>query len=191
MKDYSGTYKINLVPSCTVREGTEYREPLRCNPQDPVPFELPIHFQQVSDPVPTQFSLDTQFHITRRRDVWLSQDSTNSTEDVDVSFVKGTIFGLGERDLLVEHETAARRKKMSPLRLSELANLLRMSPCHNDGVCLHKVFFFFLSHECFIVDQRTKRSHRAMRETWTSARTRGRVLLVQNMKLVTASIHQS
>ncbi|CAN8012309.1 unnamed protein product, partial [Ixodes pacificus] len=93
VKDYSGTYKINLVP-CTVREGADYSDPPRCNPQDPVPFELPIHFQQVSDPVPTQFSLDTQFHITRRRDLWLSEESANLSDDVDVSFVRGDkIYG--------------------------------------------------------------------------------------------------
>ncbi|XP_064481470.1 FRAS1-related extracellular matrix protein 2-like isoform X1 [Ornithodoros turicata] len=93
VKDYSGTYKINLIP-CTVREETEYSEPLPCNPQEVVSFELPIHFQQVSDPVPAQFTLNTQFHVTRRRDLWLTGDYSESSEDVDVSFVKGDkIYG--------------------------------------------------------------------------------------------------
>ncbi|KAH8040785.1 hypothetical protein HPB51_012955 [Rhipicephalus microplus] len=91
VKDYSGTYRIHLVP-CTVREGSPFSEPMRCTPQEPVPFELPIHFQQVSDPVPTRFSLDTQFHITRRRDVWLrrpEQQRPDDDDDVDVSFAPG------------------------------------------------------------------------------------------------------
>lgn len=96
VKDYSGTYRIHLVP-CTVREGAEFSEPMRCTPQEPVPFELPIHFQQVSDPVPTRFSLDTHFHITRRRDLWLRQEPDQqqaAADDVDVSFVRGDkIYG--------------------------------------------------------------------------------------------------
>uniref|UniRef100_L7LZ28 Putative fras1-related extracellular matrix protein 2 n=1 Tax=Rhipicephalus pulchellus TaxID=72859 RepID=L7LZ28_RHIPC len=98
VKDYSGTYRIHLVP-CTVREGTLFSEPMRCTPQEPVPFELPIHFQQVSDPVPTRFSLDTQFHITRRREVWLRRAEQHPMDqqpddDVDVSFAPGDkIYG--------------------------------------------------------------------------------------------------
>ncbi|KAH7953982.1 hypothetical protein HPB49_014729 [Dermacentor silvarum] len=99
VKDYSGTYRIHLVP-CTVREGARFSEPMRCTPQEPVPFELPIHFQQVSDPVPTRFSLDTQFHITRRRDLWLRRaeqqpiDRQAEADDIDVSFAPGDkIYG--------------------------------------------------------------------------------------------------
>ncbi|XP_075544224.1 FRAS1-related extracellular matrix protein 2-like isoform X1 [Dermacentor variabilis] len=95
VKDYSGTYRIHLVP-CTVREGSRFSEPMRCTPQEPVPFALPIHFQQVSDPVPTRFSLDTQFHITQRRDLWLREpvDLQADADDVDVSFAPGDkIYG--------------------------------------------------------------------------------------------------
>ncbi|XP_013783559.1 FRAS1-related extracellular matrix protein 2-like, partial [Limulus polyphemus] len=93
VRDYSGNYDIKLIP-CTATDDMEYSRPLECNPRDPITFDLQIRFQQVSDPVPAEFSLNTQFHLMRKKALWLSDGSMGFGEDSDVSFVPGdTIYG--------------------------------------------------------------------------------------------------
>jgi len=50
-------YHVHLVP-CTTSPGQSYSIPIVCDPRDLVIFELPLRFQQISDPVPTKFSLN-------------------------------------------------------------------------------------------------------------------------------------
>ncbi|KAG1699840.1 FRAS1-related extracellular matrix protein 2 [Nymphon striatum] len=65
-----------------------------CNPRDPIEFDMQVRFQQVSDPVPEKFSLNTQFHLMRKRSVWLSDETAALASNTDVSFTKGdTIYG--------------------------------------------------------------------------------------------------
>ena len=54
-----------------------------------MPFDLQIRFQQVSDPVPTEFSLNTQFHLLRKKSLWLSDGSMGFGEGIDTSFTAG------------------------------------------------------------------------------------------------------
>ncbi|XP_071035799.1 FRAS1-related extracellular matrix protein 2 [Parasteatoda tepidariorum] len=93
VKDYSGLYNVKLIP-CTVTEEMQYSYPPQCNPRDPVDFDLHVRFQQVSDPVPTEYSLNTHLHLMRKRDLWLSNGSMGFGEDSDASFVPGdTVYG--------------------------------------------------------------------------------------------------
>ncbi|XP_071544014.1 FRAS1-related extracellular matrix protein 2-like [Panulirus ornatus] len=93
VQDYSGSYVIHLLP-CTVNEDVAYSFPLICNPQDLIMFDLKVRFQQVSDPVPEQFSLNTLFHLMRQRDLWLSELTTDFDTESDVSFYPGDrIYG--------------------------------------------------------------------------------------------------
>ena len=49
-----------------------------------------VRFQQVSDPVPAEFSLNTQFHVLKRREAWLAADHTAIRQaDTDVAFAPG------------------------------------------------------------------------------------------------------
>lgn len=52
-------------------------------------FDLPIRFQQVSDPVAAQFSLNTDFHLVRKRDLWLSDGSMGFGDESDAAFAPG------------------------------------------------------------------------------------------------------
>lgn len=88
MRDYSGLYHVKLVP-CTVTEEVAFSVPPQCNPREPVSFELHVRFQQVSDPVPAQYSLNTRLHLMRKRDLWLSNGTMGFGEDSDASFVQG------------------------------------------------------------------------------------------------------
>lgn len=92
VRDYSGLYIVRLVP-CTVTEDIEYSLPLECTPRNPITFELPIRFQQTSEPVEANFSLDTRFFLLNRQEQWTSNKFTGS-EATDVAFTKGsTIYG--------------------------------------------------------------------------------------------------
>ncbi|KAK6168396.1 hypothetical protein SNE40_020939 [Patella caerulea] len=88
VKDYSGMYNIKLVP-CTTPMDQEYSLPVTCNPRDALSFDLPIRFQQVSDPVPTRFSLNTDFHLMRKRELWLSDGSMGFGDGTDAAFTTG------------------------------------------------------------------------------------------------------
>ncbi|KAK3099400.1 hypothetical protein FSP39_003828 [Pinctada imbricata] len=91
-EDYSGMYHISLIP-CTTPIYQQYSLPIICNPQDHVTFELPIRFQQVSDPVPAEFSLSTDFNLMRKRSLWLSGNK-GFGEDSDAAFAPGDkIYG--------------------------------------------------------------------------------------------------
>ncbi|XP_054706772.1 FRAS1-related extracellular matrix protein 2-like [Uloborus diversus] len=93
VRDYSGLYHVKLIP-CTVTDNVEFSTPPLCNPRDPVSFDLHVRFQQVTDPVPTEYSLNTQLHLMRKRDLWLSNGNMGFGQDSDASFVAGdTVYG--------------------------------------------------------------------------------------------------
>ncbi|CAL1537799.1 unnamed protein product, partial [Lymnaea stagnalis] len=79
LRDFSGTYMVQLIP-CIVSLDPKFNQPNGCSPQTPLTFELPIRIRQVSDPVPSKYSLNTNFYLTRRRDLWLS-DNDNGIKD--------------------------------------------------------------------------------------------------------------
>ncbi|KAM6270253.1 FRAS1-related extracellular matrix protein 3 [Porphyrio hochstetteri] len=93
VRDYSGTYTVKLVP-CTTAPGQQYALPVVCNPQDPIAFDLDIRFQQVSDPVAEEFSLNTQMFLLSQKELWISDGSMGFDEGADVAFAKGSeIYG--------------------------------------------------------------------------------------------------
>ncbi|XP_032811128.1 FRAS1-related extracellular matrix protein 2-like [Petromyzon marinus] len=93
VRDYSGTYTVKLIP-CTASPNQEYSIPAVCNPREPITFHLDIRFQQVSDPVATEFSLNTQMHLLSKKALWLSDGSMGFGEGTDTAFTEGsTIYG--------------------------------------------------------------------------------------------------
>ncbi|XP_064861131.1 LOW QUALITY PROTEIN: FRAS1-related extracellular matrix protein 2a [Oncorhynchus nerka] len=94
VRDYSGPYRVNLIP-CTTVQNMEYTVPPVCNPGEPVPFHLDIRFQQVSEPVSVEFRLNTQIFLLSKRNLWLSDGSMGFGQESDVAFSEGdTIYGL-------------------------------------------------------------------------------------------------
>lgn len=91
VRDYSGTYTVKLVP-CTTLSHQEYRLPVICNPREPVTFDLDIRFQQVSDPVAAEFSLNTQMYLLSKKNLWLSDGSMGFGQESDVAFAEGDII---------------------------------------------------------------------------------------------------
>ncbi|KAL4230245.1 FRAS1-related extracellular matrix protein 2 [Mactra antiquata] len=93
-QDFSGDYKINLVP-CYASLTQSYTLQPECSYGNPMTFDLPIRFQQVNDPVPAKFSLNTQFYLIRKRDLWLSESLQGlSLREEDTAFAPGdTIYG--------------------------------------------------------------------------------------------------
>ncbi|KAL0994887.1 hypothetical protein UPYG_G00128790 [Umbra pygmaea] len=93
VRDYSGLYTVKLLP-CTTAQNLEYSIPPVCNPRDPLTFDLDIRFQQVSDPVAVEFSLNTQMFLLSKRSLWLSDGSMGFGQETDVAFSEGdTIYG--------------------------------------------------------------------------------------------------
>ncbi|XP_009868673.1 PREDICTED: FRAS1-related extracellular matrix protein 2-like, partial [Apaloderma vittatum] len=93
VRDYSGTYTVKLIP-CTAVPGQQYTLPVICNPQDPIVFDIDIRFQQVSDPVAAEFSLNTQMFLLSKKELWISDGSMGFEEGADVAFTKGSeIYG--------------------------------------------------------------------------------------------------
>ncbi|NXV33419.1 FREM2 protein, partial [Rissa tridactyla] len=93
VRDYSGTYTVKFIP-CTAAPGRQYALPIICNPQDPIAFDMDIRFQQVSDPVATEFSLNTQMFLLSKKELWISDGSMGFGEGADVAFTKGSeIYG--------------------------------------------------------------------------------------------------
>ncbi|XP_028818661.1 FRAS1-related extracellular matrix protein 2b [Denticeps clupeoides] len=90
IRDYSGTYTVKLVP-CTAPPNLEYTIPPMCNPREPVTFDLDIRFQQVSDPVAAEFSLNTQMLLLAKRTLWLSDGSMGFGEGSDTAFSEGDV----------------------------------------------------------------------------------------------------
>nr|XP_060493277.1 FRAS1-related extracellular matrix protein 2-like [Panthera onca] len=91
VRDYSGTYTVKLLP-CTIPSNQEYRLPVTCNPREPVTFDLDIRFQQVSDPVAAEFSLNTQMYLLSKKSLWLSDGSMGFGQESDVAFAEGDII---------------------------------------------------------------------------------------------------
>ncbi|KAM6907319.1 FRAS1-related extracellular matrix protein 2a [Xenentodon cancila] len=93
VRDYSGAYTVRLIP-CTAAQNMEYTVPPVCSPREPVTFDLDIRFQQVSDPVAVEFSLNTQMFLLSKRSLWLSDGSLGFGQESDVAFSEGdTIYG--------------------------------------------------------------------------------------------------
>ncbi|KAK5858567.1 hypothetical protein PBY51_002698 [Eleginops maclovinus] len=93
VRDYSGTYTVKLIP-CTTAQNMEYTLPPVCSPREPVTFDLDIRFQQVSDPVAVEFSLNTQMFLLSKRSLWLSDGSMGFGQETDVAFSEGdTVYG--------------------------------------------------------------------------------------------------
>ncbi|KAK7098028.1 hypothetical protein V1264_004919 [Littorina saxatilis] len=87
VRDYSGLFTVKLVP-CTTSPDQEYTLPIICTPREPITFDLPVRFQQVSDAVPAEFSLNTDFHLMRKRELWLSDGSMGFGEEGDAAFTE-------------------------------------------------------------------------------------------------------
>ncbi|XP_044133029.1 FRAS1-related extracellular matrix protein 3 [Bufo gargarizans] len=93
VRDYSGTYTVKLIP-CSASPNQEYTVPPVCNPREPITFDIDIRFQQVSDPVSAEFSLNTQMFLLSKKELWLSDGSMGFGEGTDVAFSEGsTIYG--------------------------------------------------------------------------------------------------
>ncbi|KAI4815998.1 hypothetical protein KUCAC02_006118, partial [Chaenocephalus aceratus] len=93
VRDYSGTYTLKLIP-CTSPPNLEYNIPPVCNPREPLTFDMDIRFQQVSDPVAAEFSLNTQMILLSKRMLWLSDGSMGFGQESDTAFSQGdTIYG--------------------------------------------------------------------------------------------------
>ncbi|XP_012886943.1 PREDICTED: FRAS1-related extracellular matrix protein 2 [Dipodomys ordii] len=91
VRDYSGTYTVKLVP-CTTPSNQEYHLPVTCNPREPVTFDLDIRFQQVSDPVAAEFSLNTHMYLLSKKSLWLSDGSIGFGQESDVAFAEGDVI---------------------------------------------------------------------------------------------------
>ncbi|KAF7223631.1 FRAS1-related extracellular matrix protein 3 isoform X2 [Nothobranchius furzeri] len=93
VRDYSGTYTVKLVP-CIASPNGEFSIPPVCHPREPLTFDIDIRFQQVSDPVAAEFSLNTQMFLLSKRELWLSDGSMGFGEGTDAAFSEGsTIYG--------------------------------------------------------------------------------------------------
>ncbi|XP_030600425.1 FRAS1-related extracellular matrix protein 2b isoform X2 [Archocentrus centrarchus] len=93
VRDYSGMYTVKLIP-CTSPPSLEYTVPPVCNPREPLTFDLDIRFQQVSDPVAAEFSLNTQMILLSKRTLWLSDGSMGFGQESDTAFSQGdTVYG--------------------------------------------------------------------------------------------------
>ncbi|PWA28075.1 hypothetical protein CCH79_00012133, partial [Gambusia affinis] len=93
VRDYSGLYTVKLIP-CTSPPSLEYTLPPVCSPREPLTFDLDIRFQQVSDPVAAEFSLNTQMILLSKRTLWLSDGSMGFGQESDTAFSQGdTIYG--------------------------------------------------------------------------------------------------
>lgn len=116
VRDYSGTYTVKLIP-CSASPNQEYTVSPICNPREPITFDIDIRFQQVrnndyklryvrfytqlyiykpimlklqvSDPVSTEFSLNTQMYLLSKKELWLSDGSMGFGEGTDVAFTEG------------------------------------------------------------------------------------------------------
>ncbi|KAM8843174.1 FRAS1-related extracellular matrix protein 3 [Synchiropus picturatus] len=93
VRDYSGTYTVKMVP-CIASPNGEFSIPPVCHPREPLTFDMDIRFQQVSDPVAAEFSLNTQMFLLSKRELWLSDGSMGFGEGSDAAFTEGsTIYG--------------------------------------------------------------------------------------------------
>uniref|UniRef100_A0A8C9VAQ1 Fras1 related extracellular matrix 3 n=1 Tax=Scleropages formosus TaxID=113540 RepID=A0A8C9VAQ1_SCLFO len=74
VRDYSGTYTVKLIP-CSASPTKEFSIPPVCHPREPLTFDMDIRFQQVSDPVAAEFTLNTQMFLLSKWELWLSDGS--------------------------------------------------------------------------------------------------------------------
>uniref|UniRef100_A0A8C8E4B8 FRAS1 related extracellular matrix 2b n=1 Tax=Oryzias sinensis TaxID=183150 RepID=A0A8C8E4B8_9TELE len=88
VRDYSGMYTVKLIP-CASAPNLEFTIPPVCSPREPVTFDLDIRFQQVSDPVAAEFSLNTQMMLLSKRTLWLSDGSMGFGQESDMAFSQG------------------------------------------------------------------------------------------------------
>ncbi|RVE65021.1 hypothetical protein OJAV_G00132190 [Oryzias javanicus] len=88
VRDYSGMYTVKLIP-CASAPNLEFTIPPVCSPREPVTFDLDIRFQQVSDPVAAEFSLNTQMMLLSKRTLWLSDGSMGFGQESDTAFSQG------------------------------------------------------------------------------------------------------
>ncbi|XP_043828212.1 FRAS1-related extracellular matrix protein 3 [Dromiciops gliroides] len=91
IRDYSGTYSIKLIP-CVAALQQEYTFPIICHPREPITFDLDIRFQQVSDPVAAEFSLNTRMFLLSKKELWMSDNSMDFGEGSDVAFSEGSMI---------------------------------------------------------------------------------------------------
>ncbi|KAK7166140.1 hypothetical protein R3I93_006042 [Phoxinus phoxinus] len=93
VRDYSGTYTVKMIP-CSASPNGEFSIPPVCHPREPLTFDMDIRFQQVSDPVAAEFSLNTQMFLLSKKELWLSDGSMGFGEGTDTAFMEGSnIFG--------------------------------------------------------------------------------------------------
>uniref|UniRef100_A0A4W5NWD3 Fras1 related extracellular matrix 3 n=1 Tax=Hucho hucho TaxID=62062 RepID=A0A4W5NWD3_9TELE len=93
VRDYSGTYTVKMIP-CSASPNGEFSIPPVCHPREPLTFHMDIRFQQVSDPVAAEFSLNTQMFLLSKRELWLSDGSMGFGESTDTAFSEGSsIYG--------------------------------------------------------------------------------------------------
>ncbi|XP_072552171.1 FRAS1-related extracellular matrix protein 2-like [Salminus brasiliensis] len=93
VRDYSGSYRVSLVP-CVAPPTAPYTDPPACHPQQPIAFSLDVRFQQVSDAVPAEFTLNSRLFLMAKKELWLSDGSMGFGEEADVAFAEGSrIFG--------------------------------------------------------------------------------------------------
>ncbi|KAJ8318225.1 hypothetical protein KUTeg_003316, partial [Tegillarca granosa] len=108
--DYTGVYTFELIP-CRVRSTESYvgqsNLPIPCTAQEPQRFEVPIAFQQSNRPVPVIYSLNTEFHLTNNKNLFVSKQTKQNTDDgldTDTTFsegekIYGRVFWNPEQDL--------------------------------------------------------------------------------------------
>uniref|UniRef100_A0A8C5P888 FRAS1 related extracellular matrix 3 n=1 Tax=Leptobrachium leishanense TaxID=445787 RepID=A0A8C5P888_9ANUR len=93
VRDYSGTYTVKLIP-CSASPNQEFTIPIICHPREPISFDIDIRFQQVSDPVAAEFSLNTHMFLLSKKELWISDGSMGFGEGSDVAFSEGSsIYG--------------------------------------------------------------------------------------------------
>ncbi|TMS23982.1 FRAS1-related extracellular matrix protein 2 [Larimichthys crocea] len=91
VRDYSGTYTVKMIP-CIASPNGEFSIPPVCHPREPLTFDMDIRFQQVSDPVAAEFSLNTQMFLLSKKELWLSDGSMGFGEGTDTAFSDGSMI---------------------------------------------------------------------------------------------------
>ena len=106
---------MTLIP-CTAALNQPFTVATVCNPGQPVTFDLPIRFQQITDPVPARFSLNTDFHLMRKRDLWLSERKDEIITVEDASFAPGKCINFFECENQITHigKACANKKQNIP-----------------------------------------------------------------------------
>lgn len=88
LDDYTGVYNITLIP-CLTPVYEAYTLDTPCHPESPISFSLPIQFQQISNPVPAEYTLNTDLSLTRKRDQWISEKPLKYGHKLGSSFAPG------------------------------------------------------------------------------------------------------